>query len=183
MADVGVRPARAADVAGIARVQLETWRTAYAEMLPEQVLRELTEATVAEHWAAAVQQPPSDRHRVLVAVEGLQIVGFAAFGPADADELGPSGGTASDAAATGLVATLLVEPRWGRRGHGSRLLAATVDLLRADGSTAAVTWLLDRDRASSTFFTSAGWEADGASRALDAGGQFLTEVRLHTALA
>ena len=31
------------------------------------------------------------------------------------------------------VTDLLVEPRWGRRGHGSRLLAASVDLWRADG--------------------------------------------------
>ena len=42
-----------------------------------------------------------------------------------------SGGAARrDVAA---VTDLLVEPRWGRRGHGSRLLAASVDLWRTDG--------------------------------------------------
>ena len=34
---------------------------------------------------------------------------------------------------TAAVTDLLVEPRWGRRGHGSRLLAASVDLWREDG--------------------------------------------------
>ena len=33
------------------------------------------------------------------------------------------------------LSTLLVEPRWGRRGHGSRLVAASVDHWRGDGVT------------------------------------------------
>ena len=42
---------------------------------------------------------------------------------------------------------LLVEPRWGRRGHGSRLLAATIDTARGGGVTRAVTWIPEDDRA------------------------------------
>ena len=41
---------------------------------------------------------------------------------------------------TAQIAPLLVEPRWGRRGHGSRLLAAAVDHAQADGFTRLITW-------------------------------------------
>ncbi|MEP6696624.1 MAG: GNAT family N-acetyltransferase [Pseudonocardiales bacterium] len=175
-AGVGVRPAGVADAGEIARLQLSTWRTAYDSVLPARVLDGLTHAEVAARWSAAVESPPSPRHRVLVALEQQWTVGFCAFGPAEDDG-------AVGSAITGLISTLLVEPRWGRRGHGSRLLAATVDLLRADGAGVAVTWLLERDQSSRSFYTSAGWQPDGALRHLDMDGRLVPELRLHASLA
>ena len=77
--------------------------------------------------ASAVTAPPTPGHGVLVALEGRTPVGFAAFGPAEltaGEHPHPAGPTAE-------LSTLLVEPRWGRRGHGSRLLAAVADLAGA----------------------------------------------------
>ena len=68
---------------------------------------------------------------------------------------------------------------WGRRGHGSRLLAAAVDTARTDGMTRAVTWIPEGDRASLVFYRSAGWAEDGLVRALDTGAGELREIRLH----
>ena len=99
---------------------------------------------------AAVDSPPSPAHHVLVATEGSTTVGFAAVGPSAEEDARP--GEAE-------VAALLVEPRWGRRGHGSRLLAAAVDFLRQDGVTGLVAWVPDGDRASTAFYESAGWDA------------------------
>lgn len=174
MADVSVRPARPADVGEIARIQLATWRTAYAAIVPARVLDQLTLEDMAASWGAAVESPPSAKHHVLIAMENDLPVGFAALGPADDEGLDP--------ATTGLVTTLLVEPRWGRRGHGSRLLAATADLLRADGASTMLAWILDRDPASRSFYTSAGWAPDGAARLLDMYGQMVSEIRLHASL-
>ncbi|MGB9377536.1 MAG: GNAT family N-acetyltransferase [Mycobacteriales bacterium] len=174
MADVSVRPATAADAGEIARIQLVTWRTAYADVVPARVLDRLTAEDVAATWVEAVENPPSARHRVLIALEQDLPVGFVAVAPA-VDE-------GHDPTKTGLVTTLLVEPRWGRRGHGSRLLAASVELLRADAADIALTWVFDRDPASRKFYESAGWAADGAARYLDMDGQMVTEVRLHTSL-
>ena len=83
---------------------------------------------------------------------------------------------------TVAVGPLLVEPRWGRRGHGSRLLAAAIDLARADGMTRAIAWLPEADSTSRGFFASAGWAADGYARVLDTGAGELREVRIHTSL-
>lgn len=173
-AGVSVRPARTGDVGDIARLQLSTWRTAYASILPVTLLERLTDEEVAARWSAAVEHPPSPRHRVLVALEQQWTVGFSALGPTDED---------GHPSTTGMIMTLLVEPRWGRRGHGSRLLAASVALLRGDGCQTAVTWLLEADRVSRAFYAAAGWEPDGAARALDMDGRFVTEVRLHTDLS
>jgi GNAT superfamily N-acetyltransferase len=68
-----VREARAADVADLARVQVASWRCAYASVVPESVLAELcaAEAIAAweERWREAITNPPTSRHRVLVAVD------------------------------------------------------------------------------------------------------------------
>ncbi|MFI2650483.1 MULTISPECIES: GNAT family N-acetyltransferase [Micromonospora] len=177
-----VRPARPEDAGEIARLQLATWRAAYRRILPRHVLDNLDEAYLARRWSAAVQEPPSGAHRVLVAVEQAEqsyLVGFAASGPADAEALAP--GEPAEALADGVAAVtdLLVEPRWGRRGHGSRLLAAMVDHWREDGFTRAVAWAFDADAATRKFLTSTGWEPDGAARALDVDDMLVPQVRLH----
>lgn len=174
MADVSVRPARPADAERVARVQLSTWRTAYADLLPEDALQ-VPEEQVAALWLRAVEVPPSPRHRLLVALERDDLVGFAALAPAEDDGL--------DADTTGELTALLVEPRWGRRGHGSRLLAAAVDTWLPEAVTTAVCWVWERDRATRSFLTSAGWEADGAARGLDTGPRVQRQIRFHTSLA
>lgn len=178
MADVSVRPARPAEAADIARVQIATWQGGYASILPASVLVDLSIPAATAAWADAVQNPPSPRHHVLVAFEQDWIVGFTVSAPADdleADDPDPT--------TTALIGPLLVEPRWGRRGHGSRLLAAAIDLARTDGATRAIAWLPEADTVSRTFFASAGWAADGYARVLDTGAGELREVRIHTALA
>ncbi|GGR70146.1 N-acetyltransferase [Micromonospora fulviviridis] len=177
-----VRPARPEDAGEIARLQLATWRAAYRRILPRHVLDNLDEAYLARRWSAAVQEPPSGAHRVLVAVEQAEqsyLVGFAASGPADAEALAPSEPAEALADGVAAVTDLLVEPRWGRRGHGSRLLAAMVDHWREDGFTHAVAWAFDADAATRKFLTSTGWEPDGAARALDVDDMLVPQVRLH----
>jgi len=181
-----VRPARPEDAGEIARIQLATWRVAYRRILPKQVLDRLDEAWFARRWRAAVENPPSARHRVLVAVEQAEqsyLVGFAASGPADEQALAPEEPASALGPEVSAVTDLLVEPRWGRRGHGSRLLAATVDLWREDGFTTAVAWVFDGDEATRKFLTSTGWEADGAARALDVDDMLVPQLRLHVSLA
>jgi GNAT superfamily N-acetyltransferase len=179
-----VRPARPEDAADIARIQLTTWRTAYRRLLPRHVLDELDEGWMGQRWTEAISAPPSPRHRVLVAVEQAEpqshLVGFLAAGPADEAALAPE----EDALPEGVVAVtdLLVEPRWGRRGHGSRLLAAGVDLWREDGFHTALAWAYQDDAATVKFLGSAGWAPDGATRALDVADQLIPQLRLHVAV-
>lgn len=171
MADVSVRPARPEDAERVARVQLSTWRTAYADLLPASAL-DVPEVQAAALWLGAVESPPSPEHRLLVAMERHELVGFAASGPA-ADE---------DVPGSVELLTLLVEPRWGRRGHGSRLVAASVEHWRGAGFTHAVAWAWERDPATRSFLTGSGWEPDGTARGLDTGAAVERQLRFHTDL-
>ena len=187
-----VRPARPEDAGEIAHIQLVTWRTAFRRVLPERVLGRLDEAFLARHWLAAIEAPPSPRHRVLVAIEQsgpgdeqpsrAYLVGFTASGPADEQALAPDEDAATLGDSTAAVTELLVEPRWGRRGHGSRQLAARVDGWRGDGFTRAVAWAYDGDAATGKFLAAAGWGADGAARALDVDDQLVPQHRLQVSL-
>ena len=166
-ADVSVRPAAPDDAAAIARVQLVTWRTAFTGLLPADVLDAWDDDAAAATWRAAVSAPPSADHTVLVAVDSGAVVGFAATAPADDSR---------------ELTVLLVEPRWGRRGHGSRLLAAVADLARASGATALTTWLPEQDRVTSRFLETAGWAPEGGVRLLESGDDAVRQLRWQTRL-
>lgn len=177
-ADASVRPARTADSPEIARVQAVTWRTAYRAALPAAVLDEWDEAQATAAWHAAVTAPPTPGHGVLVALEREVLVGFAAYGPAEIE----AGQEPDPAGPTTEITTLLVEPRWGRRGHGSRLLAAVADVARGTGAARLQVWLLEDDDVSARFYESAGWAREGWARTLDTGGEPLREIRWHALL-
>ncbi|WP_091366366.1 GNAT family N-acetyltransferase [Geodermatophilus telluris] len=177
-AEVSVRPAVRADAAEIARVQGETWRTAFRALLPAAVLDGWDAAAAEAAWTAAVTAPPTPGHGVLVAVDDGRVVGFAAHGPAELD----AGEAPHPYGPTTELAVLLVEPRWGRRGHGSRLLAAVADLARGTGARRLQAWVAEGDAVTAGFLESAGWAPEGWARTLDAAGTPVREVRWHTLL-
>jgi GNAT superfamily N-acetyltransferase len=176
MADADVRPAVPADAAELARIQVVTWRLAYGEVLPAEVLAGLDTEAVAKEWRDAIQHGPAS---VFVASEGGWTVGFCATGPAPAEEAASADGTVpEDLAAVALVSALVVEPRWGRRGHGGRLLASAGAAAREGGAARGICWVPEADEVSLAFYRKAGWANDGTVRTLDAGGRTVREVRL-----
>ncbi|MGY1750622.1 N-acetyltransferase family protein [Modestobacter sp. SYSU DS0511] len=169
-AEVSVRPAVADDAAAIARVQVVTWRTAYREVLPDEVLDGWDDDAAASTWRRSVDTPPSPAHRVFVAQERESVVGLAACAPAEDD---PGSGLLE-------IVALAVEPRWGRRGHGSRLLAAVADAARTLGAPGLVMWLPAADTVTARFLAGAGWAPDGWTRILDAGSATVPQERWHS---
>ncbi len=175
MAEVTVHAATPSDAEEIARIQLTTWRAAYADLLPADVLAALDAEEAAATWRHTIEQGPAS---VFVAKEGDWYVGFCAAGPAPEDESADATGVpVPDAERVALVSTLLVEPRWGRRGHGGRLLAHAGSAMLAAGLARGISWVAEADKASLGFWERAGWVVDGTVRTLDAGGRPLREVR------
>jgi GNAT superfamily N-acetyltransferase len=187
-----VRVATPDDPGEIARIQLTTWQVAYHRFIPRTVIDQLDQNWLTRQWEDAVASPPTSQHRVLVAVEQAEEpgtkpgqayrAGFAASGPADPSALAPDENHNALSDGTVAVTELMVEPRWGRRGHGSRLLSASVDHWRQDGFDTAVAWVFRDDAATVSFLTSAGWAPDGAARALDVDDLLVPQVRYRTRL-
>jgi GNAT superfamily N-acetyltransferase len=176
-ADVSVRVAWADDAEAIAGVQVKAWRQAYAELLPADVLEALDPADFAAAWATSLAKPKDARNRVLVALERNTVRGFAITSPSEDPD--------SDPIVDGEVSELTVDPDHTRHGHGSRLIQACADTLRADRFQRAVLWLNSTDDALRQFLATAGWAPDGAHRELDLRGDgdvLVKQIRLHTDL-
>jgi GNAT superfamily N-acetyltransferase len=175
MALARVRVATAEDVPTLAALHRATWQAAYAELLPPGALDGLAAPQVQQAWADTVEGGAT----VLIATEGDDPVGFVVAGPAPEDDVAAADGTLpSDASHTVLISTLLVEPRWARRGHGGRLLATATAVLRDAGATRGIAWVPAEDPASLSFYRRVGWNPDGTVRTLDAGSRPLREIRL-----
>ncbi len=144
----GIRRADADDAAAVARVYVETWRSAYPGMLPDRVLIGMSVARQRAAWrhTLASQRGPE---AVWVAEDALGgVVGFASCGRARA-----LGGTHG-----GEIFTLDVLPDHQGRGHGRGLLWGCLSHLRACGFDSALVWVLAENP--SRFF----YQAMGAAR-------------------
>lgn len=160
----------------VAAVQRRAWSD-----LPGPVgaamLASVDEATMASTWEQVLSRPADARHRVLAAVSGAgRLVGFATTSP--------SGDPDAEAGRDGEVDQFWIDPPARHQGHGSRLLNACADTLRADGFSRARWWVLTADVELRRFLAVAGWEPDGAARTIgdDDGDVVVDQVRLHTTL-
>jgi GNAT superfamily N-acetyltransferase len=176
-ADVSVRVAWADDAVAMGRVQVATWRSSYADVLPSDVLDALDADAFAEQWRTSIARPREARQRVLVALDRATVRGFAATTPATDADANPG--------KDGEIAEFIVDPGHRHVGHGSRLLHAVVDTLRSDSFARATIWLSSTDDDLRRFLTDQGWAPDGAHRELDLygdGSVLVKQVRLHTDL-
>jgi ribosomal protein S18 acetylase RimI-like enzyme len=163
-----VRPATADDAPGIARVHVDSWRAAYAGIVPRSVLDGLSVERREAFWRSDLSQPD---HRLWVATSHT-IVGFAATGPARDDDL-PAG-------AGELFAIYVLPDSWGR-GYGAALFRAATTDLTARGLHPLVLWVLTENTRGRRFYELMGWSPDGSTRELDFAGTPIQEVRYRPA--
>ena len=140
------------------------------------MLSSVSLAEMVESWRTAIERPPEARFRVLVATDGERVVGFATTMPNQDDD--------ADRGNDGAIDQFVVDPPAQHQGHGSRLLNACADTLRADGFLRASCWVNARDDRLRGFLTEAGWAADGATREIGFEDESvrLKQIRLHTNL-
>lgn len=138
-----VRPAEIGDAAAIAAVHVETWRTAYRGLLPDDFLASLDQAGYGERWKRALADGSG---RIFVAEDEGRIVGFASGGRERAGEDGFSGE---------LYAIYVFEEAQGR-GHGRRLVQAVVQALREMGLPDMIVWVLRDNQPARHFYEQLG---------------------------
>lgn len=171
------RLALASEAERLAAIQRRSWEQQFPGDVARSILGHLDLATMTQSWETAIARPPLAKLRVLVAVEDGRPVGFAAVGPSDDPD--------ADPAADGLVGEFIIDPPAQNQGHGSRLLNAVADTLRADGFSRATWWVRSNDDRLRALLESSGWAPDGAHQAVgtDEDSAPVKMLRFHTALA
>ncbi len=156
---ITVEPAREADVVDVARVYVETWRTAYAGILSDDALTGMSQRRSAEEWGWVIRQR-RDVQPVIVARESDHVLGMVSVGLSRRRDR-PSGGpfeASTLAIPVGEVFTLYVASEAQERGIGRRLLAAGFAALAKQNCTRVFLWVL-RDNPSRFFYERMGGQA------------------------
>lgn len=137
-----VRPAVAADAAGIARVHIAAWRETYTRLLPAGALDDLDPIARAERWAGIIAD---DRTDLWVADDAGEIVGWASA----------SAGRDADAPRDLELEGIYVLERRHGTGAGQRLLDATI------GDRPAYLWSAADNPRAQAFYVKNGFIDDG----------------------
>ncbi len=160
----------------IAELQRRSWAVQWPAELAELMLASVSLADMIDAWRSAIERPPEAAFRVLIATDGERVVGFATTMPSQDDD--------ADRSRDGAIDAFVVDPPAQHQGHGSRLLNACADTLRADGFVGASCWVNAEDETFRLFLIAAGWALDGATREIGPEDESvrLKELRLHTNL-
>jgi ribosomal protein S18 acetylase RimI-like enzyme len=163
---LAVRPATAADAEQIARVHVESWRTAYRGLVPQAILDGLSIERRSDLWSRRLLEPGETR--TWLGGQDGEIVGFVATGR-PSDPVLPA-----DCAEVESI-YLLAESRG--LGLGRLLLTtATRDLVER-GFASAILWVFTANDRARRFYEAAGWRPDGTSQILDFDGTAIEEIR------
>jgi ribosomal protein S18 acetylase RimI-like enzyme len=133
-----VRPADLEDAAAIARVHVESWRTTYRGLLPDEFLDSLNAIRYTQRWLRSLGD---DAMRIYVAEDDHEVVAFASGGLERAGE----------GAYAGELYAIYVLEKAQRQGHGKALVRAVTGGLRELGLGDMIVWVL-RDNAPARAF-------------------------------
>lgn len=139
-----IRLATVADAADIAKVYVDTWRTSYKGILPNEVLDNLTYLQQEERWRSLLSEPSSKVIYVALEEPG-RVIGFSSAGP----ERGAAGDTSGE-----IYALYILQTFQGRR-IGRRLIAQSARWLLDRGFSSILVWVL-ADNPSRQFYEALG---------------------------
>lgn len=155
-----IRPLRKTDdPLAVARVYVESWRSAYRDIVPQPYLDALSPG----RWAGGLDR---DGHQSLVLIQDGIPVGTAAAGPSRWPGY-PDFGE--------IVSLYLLPDRVGK-GWGRPLLAAAVETLAAQGFRDILLWVLAENARARSFYERNGFQPGGDRMESVIGGKPLEEA-------
>jgi GNAT superfamily N-acetyltransferase len=133
-----IREARPYDAPGVARVHVDTWRSAYRGQVDDDYLDNLDYGRAERTGPAAIARGEGDGVFMLVAADESDcVVGFAVGGQA-------RGGVAG---LTGELHALYVSPSCQKGGVGRMLVEAVAQRLHEQGHESMIVWTLAKNPA------------------------------------
>jgi GNAT superfamily N-acetyltransferase len=140
-----VRRAGPRDAEAIAGIQVHTWRVTYRDLLPQEVLADLSFTRSVRMWTRLLSLPQR-QESTFVAERTGAVVGFASCGPTRGAVPGYPG----------EVYALYIAPPAQRLGLGRQLLEAAFYSLACRGHGDVVVWALEGNRPARRFYERCG---------------------------
>ena len=133
-----IRDAVSADAAGIARVRVDTWRQAYAGMMPEDYLSNLSYEETERRLLESYLPPRSSEQFMIVAVDEQEtIIGYTIGGP-NRDE---------NSEYQGEIYSIYILPGYQHFGTGASLLKGAVERLIERKIQSMIIWVVAQNPA------------------------------------
>ena len=163
--DMRIRAATEADIPSLARVHVDSWRSTYAGIVPDEYLSDLSYRDRESFWEAVLTTARPGISNFVAETPSGDVVGMAGGGP-------ERSGSETYHGELYLV-YLLAE--YQRRGLGRRLVSAVAGKLLADGTDSMMVGVLEDNRPACRFYQTLGGERVDR-RTVSIGGSDLVEV-------
>ena len=156
----------------VARLQVISWQSAYAGIIPAGHLAAMSAAERAARHRGRLAAPGPRAVDLLAERDGAA-VGWASCGPTRDDDLDP--------ATTGEIRAMYADPAAWSTGVGAALMSACLEHLTDAGFRAVTLWVLEDNARARGFYERWGFRADGARQVAQLGAP-VGEVRYALAL-
>ena len=153
-----IRPARVSDAPALAKVHVDSWRTAYSELVPESQIQSFTYERRQERFRQSLAAGAEETYLVQVAGE---VVGFLTVGASRDPDL--------DSDSTGEIWGIYVAPDYWRSGIGTSLANEAERIFASREYDDAVLWVLEGNEGARQFYEALGFSPDGQSKSIDWG--------------
>jgi ribosomal protein S18 acetylase RimI-like enzyme len=139
-------------------VRVDSWRSAYRGIVPDNRLERLDCARGAERFRDAIVTGPEELY---VTEEGGAITGFLVLGPCRDSDI--------DARSTGEIWGMYLSSPYWRRGIGRSMCREAEGTLKSRGHSGVVLWVFEDNQRARRFYEAMGFTSDGARKVLDIG--------------
>jgi len=159
-----IREARCADAPAIGRVQVDSWRTTYAGLVPADYLASLSYEQQGQVWARSISSLSSAAAMYVAAAAAEGVVGFAHSGPE----------RSGNQTYTGELYAIYLLAAYQRQGVGRQLTGAVAKGLLQRGLPSMLVWVLAANPSRAFYEASGGQQV--AEQEIRIGAARLTEV-------
>lgn len=155
---INIRPATLTDAKQIAAVHITAWQAAYKDLLPAEILENLSLQQYTKNW----QQYLIEGVKVWVIELKATIIGFAS--------VCPSRDTDADPLSTAEISAMYIYPNYWQCGYGTQLLNTVIQAMQQMNFKEITLWVLETNYFARSFYEKIGFKTTANLKKIDIGG-------------